>query len=115
MTQCEQGYLCDICGDEVASITESDLYLRYVIGEIQVEALSQAPERHIRCNPITGQFIVDEAFEPLIVEGAFDKRRLDPDYVQQQEAIITEGWRRLQTVAGTNLPISEYPLKTTRS
>ena len=34
MAPCDQGYLCDVCGDEVEEIFESDLYLRFVIGEI---------------------------------------------------------------------------------
>ena len=32
MAKCEEGYLCEVCGQDVAEITESDLYLRYVIG-----------------------------------------------------------------------------------
>jgi len=31
---CDQGYLCDVCGQDVAAITDSDLYLRYVMGEV---------------------------------------------------------------------------------
>ena len=30
--KCEEGYLCDVCGGDVEEITDSDLYLRYVIG-----------------------------------------------------------------------------------
>ena len=51
MARCEQGYLCDVCGAEVAEITESDLYLRYVLGEVAPEKLHLSRERHIRCNP----------------------------------------------------------------
>ena len=29
MARCDQGYLCDVCGDEVENIRESDLYLRF--------------------------------------------------------------------------------------
>src|SRR5437764_510005 len=32
MAACETGYLCEICGRDVEAITESDLYLRYVLG-----------------------------------------------------------------------------------
>jgi hypothetical protein len=36
MVACEQGYLCDVCGRDVEAITESDLYLRYVLGEVSL-------------------------------------------------------------------------------
>ena len=39
MAKCEEGYLCDVCGGDVAEITDSDLYLRYVIGEVDPETL----------------------------------------------------------------------------
>ncbi|HUG91944.1 MAG TPA: hypothetical protein VML55_13985 [Planctomycetaceae bacterium] len=110
MARCEQGYLCEVCGDEVAEITDSDLYLRYVIGEIDSRALLGAPERHIRCNPTLAQFIVDAAFEPVVVEGPFDKRLLDPADVARREPLVTRGWRRLAEVRELGLPISEYPL-----
>ena len=34
MARCDQGYLCEVCGAEVEEITESDLYLAYVLGEV---------------------------------------------------------------------------------
>ena len=37
MARCEQGYLCDVCGQDVGEITESDLYLRYLLGEVPPE------------------------------------------------------------------------------
>ena len=37
MAGCERGYLCAVCGQEVEEITESDLYLRYVLGEVEWE------------------------------------------------------------------------------
>jgi hypothetical protein len=81
-----------------------------VIGEIDSRQLLSSPERHLRCNPTLAQFIVDSEFEPLTVEGAFDKRLLSGDYVQQREALVTRGWRRLQEVRALGIPISEYPL-----
>ena len=51
MAKCEEGYLCDICGGDVEEITESDLYLRFVIGLIDPETLHTTKERHIRCDP----------------------------------------------------------------
>tara|TARA_B100001971_G_C17690929_1_gene286982 strand:- start:166 stop:417 length:252 start_codon:yes stop_codon:yes gene_type:complete len=62
MAKCDEGYLCENCGEDVASITDSDLYLRYVIGMIDPETLHTTAERHIRCNPSLGQFIIDDAF-----------------------------------------------------
>ena len=66
MVRCEQGYLCDVCGAEVEAITESDLYLRYVLGEVPPELLQRTPERHVRCNPALAQYIADPAFVPAV-------------------------------------------------
>ena len=110
MAKCDQGYLCEVCGDEVVDITNSDLYLRFVLGEIEARYLMTAPERHLRCNPVQAQFIVDEGFEPVLVEGPFDKRKMPADDVSKRETWITRGWRRLQEVRSLGIPISEYPL-----
>ncbi len=110
MAKCEEGYLCDVCGGDVEEITDSDLYLRYVIGLIDPETLHTTSERHIRCNPALAQFIVDDDFPPLEVEGPFDKRRLDAVFVQQRETLVTRGWRRLREVRGLDIPIIQYPL-----
>lgn len=111
MARCDQGYLCEVCGDEVEDITESDLYLRYVLGEVDPEVLHVAPERHLRCNPTLAQFIVDETFAPVLVEGPFGKAALDPEFVREEEARVTRGYRRLRDVfAQEGLPITEYPL-----
>src|SRR5262245_59542340 len=83
MARCERGYLCDVCGEEVAEIADSDLYLSFILGLVEARALLSHPERHIRCNPAQAQFIVDERFEPVVAEGAFDKRRLDTAYVRE--------------------------------
>ncbi len=110
MAKCDQGYLCEVCGEEVEEISGSDLYLRFVIGEIDSRDLLSAPERHLRCNPVLAQFIVDAEFEPVTIDGPFDKRGLDPPYVQEREELITRGWQRLQQVRQLGLPISQYPL-----
>jgi hypothetical protein len=110
MARCEQGYLCDVCGDEVEDLTESDLYLRYVIGEIDSRALLSAPERHIRCNPVQAQFIVDAHFEPVTAQGPFAKANLDAEDVRRREELVTRGWRRLQELKQLGIPVSEYPL-----
>jgi hypothetical protein len=110
MAKCDQGYLCDICGEDVAELTDSDLYLRYIVGMLDPEVLHTTPERHIRCNPTLAQYIVADDFEPVDVEGPFDKRTLDPDYVRQRESLLTRGWRRLKEVSRSGVPIIEYPL-----
>lgn len=114
MAKCEEGYLCEVCGDDVEDLTQSDLYLRYVIGLIDPETLHTTQERHIRCNGVLGQFIVDDEFEPILVEGDFDKRRLDPVFVRQRERLVTRGWRRLKEVAHLDLAIIDYPLPEVR-
>ena len=115
MAKCDEGYLCDVCGRDVADLVDSDLYLRYVIGQIDPEVLHTTRERHIRCNPVLAQFIVDATFSPMTVEGPFDKRTLDPAYVAERERLITRGYRRLRELAGLNLPIIEYPLPEVRA
>ena len=115
MAHCEQGYLCEVCGEEVESLVESDLYLRYVIGEVDGQELLSSPERHIRCNPTLAQFIVDEAFSPIIAEGPFAKSELDPTDVERREDLVTRGWRRLQEVQSLGISIAEYPLMRNQS
>ncbi len=110
MAKCDEGYPCPVCGGYVESITLSDLYLRYVIGMVDPETLHTAPDRHIRCNPSLAQFIVDDRFEPVVCEGLWDKRKLDPEFVQQREELVTRGWRRLKEVLQSTIPITEYPL-----
>jgi hypothetical protein len=111
MARCEQGYLCEICGREVEDITESDLYLRYVLGEVDPETLHVSPERHIRCNPILAQFIVADDFAPEVVEGSFSKAGLDPRFVAEEEARVTAAYLRLKEVfQSEGLPITDYPL-----
>ena len=112
MARCDQGYLCDVCGEEVKQITKSDLYLRFVTGQIDSQALLSSPERHILCNPIVAQFIVDDRFDAVTVDGPFCKTQLDPNQVAQQEKLMTRGWQRLQQLRKTaqTLPVHRYPL-----
>ncbi len=110
MARCDQGYLCEVCGEDVGEITDSDLYLRYILGLIKPRELFNARERHIRCNPVQAQFITDERFVPVVVEGPFDKRTQDSVSVREEEERVTRGWQRLQEVAGSGTPIGEYPL-----
>ena len=111
MAKCDEGYICHVCGKDVENVLQSDLYLRYVIGEIDPELLHTTPERHIRCNPTLAQFIVDEAFEPVSVPGEFCKSQLDCNYVATREQWVTRGWQRLQEIKSwRDVSILEFPL-----
>jgi hypothetical protein len=110
MAKCDEGYLCEVCGQDVAEITDSDLYLRYIVGILDPEVLHTTAERHIRCNPTLAQYIVADDFEPVFVDGPFDKRQLDEHYVRARERLLTRGWKRLNEVAKIGIPIIEYPL-----
>lgn len=115
MAKCEEGYLCDVCGEDVEEITDSDLYLRFVIGMIDPEVLHTTRERHIRCNPPLAQFIVDEDFDSIVSDGDFDKRQLDAAFVREREILVTRGWKRLREIAGQDLAIVDYPLPEVRA
>ncbi|TWU03563.1 hypothetical protein [Neorhodopirellula pilleata] len=112
MAKCDQGYLCEVCGLEVTSIVESDLYLRYVIGELDAERLHLSPERHLRCNPTLSQYIVDERFEPMIMIGPFASENLDDEFVARKTDVVSSGYRRLWQISDSAEPISllDYPL-----
>lgn len=113
MAKCDEGYDCDVCGEPVEAITESELYLRYVVGDVKLEELHRHPERHIRCNPGLAQYIVDAAFAPAECPGPFAKSGLDPEWVRAEEARITRGWRRLQQIPTARWSVAEYPLHIT--
>jgi hypothetical protein len=113
MARCDEGYRCQVCGRDVETITESDLYLRYVLGEVPLEQLHLLPERHIRCNPALAQYIVDPQFVPVNCDGPFAKAQLDSGYVMAEEARVTAGWRRLQAIPTLGLTLAEYPLTVT--
>lgn len=111
MARCEQGYLCEVCGEEVEGLGDSDLYLRFIIGEVNVRQLLTAPERHLRCNPTLAQFIVADEFPAVHVEGAFAKEQLDPADVRCREELVTRGWQRLQELVRQRVSLHEYPLE----
>jgi len=113
MAKCDEGYRCEVCGREVESITDSDLYLRYVLGEVPLEQLHRLPERHVCCNPGLAQFIVDAKFPPVRFEGPFSTSELDPSFVRDEEHRVTRGWRRLQAIPVLGLTVLEYPLSVT--
>lgn len=113
MAKCDEGYRCEVCGRDVEAVTESDLYLRYVLGEVPLERLHLQPERHVRCNPALAQYINDDRFEPVGCPGPFSKAEFDADYVRDEERRVTRGWRRLQALPTLGLSIPEYPLSVT--
>jgi len=113
MARCDEGYLCEVCGQDVPAITESDLYLRFVLGEVPLEQLHLLPERHVRCNPTLAQYIVDGAYPAVDCEGPFAKANFEGEFVTGEEARVTRGWRRLQAIPTLGLAVPEYPLSVT--
>ena len=113
MARCDEGYVCDVCGRDVAAVTDSDLYLRYVLSEVPLEELHTTPERHVRCNPAVAQYVVDPAFPPVVCAGPFGKENFDATFVAAEETRVTAAWRRLQAVPTLGLTIAEYPLAVT--
>ena len=111
MAKCDEGYYCNVCGKDVPNITQSDLYLRYVIGMVDPEVLHTLPERHINCNPNLAQFIVTPEFPPVIAEEPWSKANLDEHYVKERETLVTRGWHRLQELRGMDgVSILAFPL-----
>lgn len=108
--QCDTGYMCDVCGRDVEAIVDSDLYLRYIMGDVPPLQLPKQRERHIRCNPALSQYIVEDGFEPIVCAGIFAKANLDVEFVREQEALVTRAWRRLQAIPTLGVAIPEYPL-----
>ncbi len=114
MARCDQGYLCRVCGLEVEYITDSTLYLRYVIGEIDPETLHLAPECHLQCYPVLAQFICDPRLGAVPeIDGPMARAHLDPEYVAQRIALISAGYQRLWDIRSSRhaFPtVQEYPL-----
>ncbi len=112
MAMCEQGYLCQVCGKDVECLSESELYLRYVIGELDPEVLHTTAERHIRCNPVLAQFIEHPKFEELRIDGPFGKRALDAEFVERRVQLLTRGFARLLELEaqGGDSDVTLYPL-----
>jgi hypothetical protein len=113
MARCDEGYRCEVCGQDVEAIVDSGLYLLYVLGDVPLESLHLRRERHIHCHPELAQFIVDPAFAPVACPGPFAKELLDPAFVNQEEQRVTCGWRRLQAIPALGLTLAEYPLAVT--
>lgn len=112
MAKCDEGYLCEVCGEAVESLSESALYLQYVIGWVDPETLHTLPECHLTCQPKLAQFVEHEEFPEVRVEGDFDRRFLDADFVAQRVDLISRGYQRLREVQRRRkgLSVSDYPL-----
>ena len=113
MAKCDEGYRCEACGRDVEVVTESDLYLRFVLGEVPLELLHRLSERHLRCNPALAQYIVDPGFEPVACDGPFAKSEMDPEFVAAEERRVSRGYRRLLAIPTLGLSVPEYPLSVT--
>ncbi len=113
MAKCDEGYRCEVCGRDVEVVTESDLYLRFVLGEVPLEMLHRLPERHIRCNPAQAQYIVHSDFPPVVCEVRSQKSEMDAAFVASEESRVTRGYRRLLAIPTLGLTVPEYPLSVT--
>ena len=113
MAKCDEGYRCDVCGADVEQLVDSDLYLRYILGEVPLEQLHLSKERHLRCNPALAQYIVSVDFPAVPCPGPFDKTGLAPGFVRQETQRVTRGWQRLRALPRLGLAIPEYPLHVT--
>lgn len=113
MAKCDEGYRCEVCGHDVEAVTESDLYLRFVLGEVPLEMLHRLAERHIRCNPALAQYIVHPDFAPVACEGLFAKSEMDAAFVAAEERRVTRAFRRLLAIPTLGLTVPEYPLGVT--
>ena len=111
MAKCDEGYICRVCGQAVESITDSDLYLRYVLGKVDPEVLHTTPECHIRCNPVLAQFIDDHRFQRVQFDGPMGRENLDDHFVTAQVQLVSQGYRRLWELKNADgLSILEFPL-----
>lgn len=112
MARCEEGYLCQVCGRDVEHLYESELYLRFVIGELDPELLHTTPEKHIRCVPVLAQFIEHPNFESIRVEGPFGCQELDAEYVAVRRDLVSRGYVRLREIDASqgDRDVTAYPL-----
>jgi hypothetical protein len=96
---------------------DSELYLRFIIGEIDAELLHLSPECHLACNPTLSQFIDDERFSrDFQAPEGFRIADLDPHYVELRTSLVSRGYRRLWEIRKERnrfATIQAYPLATT--
>lgn len=112
MAKCDEGYRCEVCGEDVTSIVDSDLYLRFVIGELDPEVLHTTAERHIKCNPVLAQFIRHERFPVVRIASPMAREQLDPEFTRQRTELVSRGYARLLEIAESqgDRDVTAYPL-----
>ena len=97
MAKCEEGYLCEVCGGDVERLSDSALYLQFVIGWVDPETLHTRRECHVRCAPTLAQFIDHPTFSPaVVVVGELGRAQLDPQFVAARTELVTRGYLRLR-------------------
>lgn len=109
MAKCDKGYLCLVCGRNVDRIQDSDLYLRYILGEVSPDRLHLEKEIHIRCNPERAQYICHPDFSDISLEGPFSRKNLDPAFVSQEQARVSAAYQRLIKLTSLGIGILDYP------
>jgi hypothetical protein len=112
MAKCDEGYLCEVCGEPVEKLSDSALYLQFVIGWIDSGLLQSRRECHLRCLPTLAQFVEHPDFESVQIEGDFDLRLLDPVLAKQRQDLVSAGYQRLRILERKRkgLSIEDYPL-----
>ncbi len=102
MAHCETGYFCRICGEYVEDITDSELYLRFVLGEVVLEELFYEADAHITCVPELAGLIDEQRFAPYRHRAAATGAR--------PAERVTRAWQRLQEIPSLGIDIPDYPL-----
>ena len=114
MARCDQGYLCRVCNQEVEKLSESELYLRFVIGEIDPETLHLSAECHLACNPVLAQFIDHQRYRNVAqAPEGFRLEDLDPRYAAERRELVTRGFQRLLEIQSNRKAfahLQDYPL-----
>ena len=81
MAALRRSYLCEVCGQDVAVVTDSDLYLRYVLARCHWNACTASRSGTWAATRPPPSTFVDAAFSLVSVPGDFGKASLDPAFV----------------------------------
>ena len=60
MSDCDEGYNCDRCGEYVENVRESELYLRFVLGAVPIDELPRPPRLGPAFGPCCSALIFPE-------------------------------------------------------
>lgn len=110
MAKCDTGYFCRVCGEYVAGLTDSALYLRYVLGEVPFGALFHEPDAHITCVPELAGLIDHPDFAAAKPAGTGPAPGTEGSGPPRSRERVTRAWLRLQDIPGSGLEIPDYPL-----